>query len=84
MSCEYYPSCAFIENMTRTDPLTAETVRLTYCDHDKYGCARYGLLQVMTAEDVPDFLWPNDEEEALELIKVRSRNNDNGYHLMCE
>jgi hypothetical protein len=73
MNCEHVDNCAFIEHMNRTDPLTAHTVKLTYCDHDKYGCARYGLIQAVGADDVPDFLWPNDEEEALEVIKLKAR-----------
>jgi hypothetical protein len=78
MNCEHLDNCVFMEHMRKTDPLTAHTVTVTYCNHDKYGCARYGLLQAVGADDVPDFLWPNDEEEALEVMKIkqRSRNKD--------
>ena len=81
MNCEHLDNCAFMENMGKTDPLTAHTVKVTYCDHDKYGCARYGLFQAVGADDVPDFLWPNDEEEALEVMKIkqRSKNRDENY-----
>ncbi len=73
MICEYFSTCAFVERVKKTDPLTADTVRITYCEHDKHGCARYGLLQVFSTDEVPDFLWPNDEEEALDMMKARSR-----------
>lgn len=76
MLCEHYASCEFIEIMSKSDSLTADTVRITYCEHDKYGCARYSLLQVLGADDVPDFIWPNDEDEALELIKFKTRQMD--------
>lgn len=76
MFCEYYDSCGFMRNMDRSDPLTAETVKITYCGDDKYGCARYGLFQVMATDEVPDFIWPNDEEEALEVMKTVSRQRD--------
>ena len=81
MSCEYFDTCAFLELIQRTDPLTAHTVKITYCDHDKYGCARYGLVQAVGADAVPDFLWPNDEEEALEVIRIkeRSKNKDGNF-----
>ena len=71
MDCEYLGSCAFIDTINKDDPISAEAVRMTYCDRDKYGCARYGLLQVLSPDDVPDHLWPNDEEEALDIIKLR-------------
>jgi hypothetical protein len=71
MSCEYLGSCAFIETIEKDDPISADAVRMTYCDRDKYGCARYSLLQVLSPEDVPDHLWPNDEEEARDVIKFR-------------
>ena len=74
MICEYFDLCAFIEHMNRMEPLTADTVKITYCEFDKYGCARYGLYHVLAAEDVPDYLWPNDQEEALEVIKIKSCN----------
>jgi hypothetical protein len=28
-------------------------------------------LQVLSPDDVPDHLWPNDEEEALDVIRLR-------------
>lgn len=76
MTCEYFDMCGFMEHMNRTDAHTAHTVKVTYCDDDKYCCARYGLYQVVAADDAPDYLWPNDEEEALELIKTKSRNKE--------
>lgn len=82
MICEHLGTCAFMEHMLRTDPLTAHTVQITYCDHDKYGCARYGLFQAVGADDVPDFLWPNDDEEALEVIKIKERSKNRGGDFM--
>jgi hypothetical protein len=81
MSCEYSVCCIFMEHMSKSDPLTAYTVKITYCDHDKYGCARYGLFEAVGADSVPDFLWPNNEEEALEVIKIkkRSKNLDENF-----
>lgn len=58
-----------MENTERIDPFTAITVMLTYCKGNKFECARYCLFLILNSEDVPDHLLPNDEEEALELIK---------------
>jgi len=82
MICEHIDICAFMEHMNHTDPLTAHTVKLTYCNHDKYGCARYGLFQAVGADNVPDFLWPNDEEEALEVIKIKARSKNRDEHFV--
>jgi hypothetical protein len=81
MRCDYIGTCAFLGHMITADPLTAHTVRVTYCDHDKYGCARYGLFETVGADNVPDFLWPNDEEEALEVIRIKERrkNRDGNF-----
>lgn len=74
MQCEYSTTCVFMENLRRLEPMTAETVEITYCEINKYDCVRYGLFQVTATDDVPDFLWPNDEEEALEVFRATSRS----------
>ena len=69
MTCEYYNACAFMEHMRQKEPFTASSINMTYCEASKYNCSRYCLSQILRAEDVPDHLWPNDEEEAFEVIK---------------
>ena len=81
MNCEYLESCAFVQQMVRTDPLTAYTVRITYCNQDKKDCARYGLIQAVGPERVPDFLWPNDEEEASEVAKINALCSNREVHI---
>jgi hypothetical protein len=78
MICEYLDTCAFMEHIGTADPLTAHAVRMTYCGDNKEGCARYGLYQVFEADDLPDYLWPNDDEDALEMIRNRPQNKAAG------
>lgn len=78
VNCEFIDRCAFMEYIDKAEPLSANSVRATYCGNDKYGCARYGLYQVFADDDVPVYLWPNDEEEALEMIKAGSRSKGRG------
>lgn len=70
MTCEHLPTCTFIERATRLEPCTAKIIRLTYCENDKHGCARYKvskLLQVAET-DIPDELWPSDDMKSLEEL----------------
>jgi len=62
MTCEYIDICGFLKHMGKVDALTVSTVMMTYCESDKRRCARYARYQVVAADDVPDHLWPNDEE----------------------
>lgn len=78
MICEYSDICAFLEHIDTTDTLSAQAVRMTYCEDNRQICARYGLYQVFEADDVPDLLWPNDDEEALEMINNRPRSKVTG------
>jgi pentatricopeptide repeat protein len=47
----------------------------SYCESDKYGCARYCLFRIVGADHVPDHLWPSDETETKEVIEDKFRMN---------
>ncbi len=69
MMCEYLPTCVFLERVSRMEPYTATMIRLTYCDTDKCGCARYKVSRLLNVAetDVPDELWPSDDMKSLEI-----------------
>jgi hypothetical protein len=71
--CEYYGRCVFIQRIGRAEPVTAWIVMKSYCEADKYGCARYCLFRIVGADHVPDYLWPSDETETKEMIEDRRR-----------
>jgi hypothetical protein len=72
MDCEYIDRCGFLINLDKSDPFTTAMIRRMYCESEceKYDCVRYILAQMIKEEDIPDYLWPNEEIEALEIIKA--------------
>ena len=68
MICEHLDTCGFIDILRKTDPFTEHTVKITYCDSHKTHCARYRLSKELSHEDIPDYLWPNDEVETKNLM----------------
>ena len=75
MTCDYYEKCVFIKIIIRAEPVLAWIVMNSYCESDKYGCARYCLYRIVGADHVPDHLWPSDETETREVIEDRFRMN---------
>jgi hypothetical protein len=75
MICEYYDMCAFIQKMNKLDPLTAGVVIKTYCEPDKVSCARYFLFQRLEVDRIPDYLWPSDDTEAMEVVEDNCRKS---------
>jgi len=75
MFCEYYEKCVFIQKIIKAEPVPAWIVMDSYCESDKYGCARYCLFRIVGADHVPDHLWPSDEAETKELIEEKFRMN---------
>jgi hypothetical protein len=75
MTCEYYEKCVFIQKVIKAEPVPAWIVMNSYCESDKYGCARYCLFRIVGADHVPDHLWPSDETETKEVIEDKFRMN---------
>ena len=69
MICEYFDNCAFIQRMITSDIVTADVIMQSYCNSDKFRCARFCLFRIVSAEQVPDHIWPSDEVEAMEVIE---------------
>ena len=76
MNCEYYDSCVFIQLKTSADPVTAGVIKQSYCESDKFGCARFCLFRLVAPDQVPDHIWPSDEVEAMEVIEDALRINE--------
>jgi hypothetical protein len=76
MICEYNDRCVFIQQKTRTDPITAGVLAQSYCKSDKYRCARFCLFRIVAPDQVPDHIWPSDEVEAMEVIEDTFRINE--------
>jgi hypothetical protein len=62
MECEYILGCAFIENANRLEPFTVWMIKKSYCENNKYECARYRMKLSFPEKDIPDELWPNSDE----------------------
>ncbi len=73
MICEHLSVCTFMEKVVRLEPSTAKIIKLTYCEKDKYGCARYKVSKLLhvTEMDVPDELWPSDDLKSLESLDTQ-------------
>lgn len=75
MICEYYEKCIFIQKIIKEEPVPSWIVMNSYCESDKYGCARYCLFRIVGEDHVPDHLWPSDETETKEVIEDKFRMN---------
>ncbi len=69
MSCEFFNDCAFFRVRLTAWPAVAKMYQSNYCDHNKMSCARYRAAVACGSKAVPDTMFPNDEEGALELIR---------------
>jgi len=60
MICEYLATCGFLERTNRFEPYTAKMIKLSYCEMNKFECARYKLSKLVSEKDIPEDLWPNE------------------------
>jgi len=63
MECEFLPRCVFIRKADKFEPFTVKMIKMSYCENDKFKCARYKLSLSLPEKDIPEDLWPNSEED---------------------
>ena len=64
--CEKTEKCQFFNDKMENMPSTSPMMKVSYCETDKHGCARY---QVSTAGfSVPPDLFPHQSERAKAIL----------------
>jgi hypothetical protein len=66
--CECLESCLFFKTIITDMPATVEIIKRKLCRTDNTNCARYRVLRVLGEENVPDELFPSDNDAAEEII----------------
>jgi len=70
MICEKTIKCPFYNNkMMVSSPSILNNYKKVYCEGDKNKCARYKVSTFLSAEKVPDNLYPNMIDKANEIIE---------------
>ena len=67
--CELLAGCIFFNDRMASMPSTAEVIKLRYCKSDNTGCARYMIFRTMGRDKVPQELFPNQIEQAMQVIE---------------
>ena len=71
VDCECLPRCPFFNDKMADKPATAELMKKQFC-HDKFeDCARYIVFKKFGRESVPINLYPNQKQQAQELISSK-------------
>ena len=71
--CVFMDRCIFPRKKKLLMPSMLEFIRIKYCEGDNAACARHLLYRKNGAADVPDDLFPNDMERALEMSRPVNR-----------
>jgi hypothetical protein len=58
MECEILPICGFMERANKLEPFLVKIIKLSYCEKNKFACARYNLSNLLEEKEIPDDLWP--------------------------
>lgn len=67
--CECLEGCLFFNDKMEKMPAMSEMYKRNYCKGDFNGCARYMVFKALGKPAVPDSLYPNQKEKALEILK---------------
>jgi hypothetical protein len=67
--CEYIDGCLFFHDRLSMMPSTSSKMKTMYCKGDFKMCARYMVLVKLGREKVPGDLYPNDREDAEEILR---------------
>lgn len=70
--CECLPKCPFFHDRMSNMPSMADIYKTRYCLGDNFHCARYKIFQSLGREYVPEDLFPNELERALEMLTERA------------
>ncbi len=66
--CENFQHCGFISDRLVKRPQLASLLKRNYCNKDSSKCARFLVLKKLGAAGVPDALFPNQMDKAVELL----------------
>ena len=69
VTCDFRPSCAFVEDLKQRRPVTLDSVKSRFCDSNYYSCARFMVAMVHGPTKVSRYLFPEDVDEAFEIIE---------------
>lgn len=67
-NCDLISTCIFFNDNMADMPSTAEIFKNIYCKGDPDHCARMMVVKGLGREKVPSSLFPNQTDEALEII----------------
>jgi hypothetical protein len=66
--CECLAKCPFFNDKMANMPSMAEMMKNRYCRDDFTSCARYRVFKALGREAVPSDLFPNQPENAEQLL----------------
>ncbi len=69
MECPKLSDCPFFNFQLKDMPTTADTLKSIFCKKDYKKCARYIVSSAIGKENVPDDLFPNDEDRVDAILK---------------
>ena len=67
-NCEMLEKCIFFNDKMANMPSTANVIKLKYCNEDSTGCARFMVCTALGREKVPPDLFPNQVDQARQVI----------------
>ena len=82
MICEHLNTCSFINGMSASGPVTANLIKVKYCNSDKGMCARYRLARISSMDIIPNDLWPSDDMKFYELLESTLNETREGLYGM--
>ncbi|MDP2151210.1 MAG: hypothetical protein Q8K13_16370 [Parvibaculum sp.] len=69
-ACELGTECIFFNDRMAKMPSMAEMYKKRYCLGDFDSCARFAVFKAINRDAVPQDLYPNEVEKAVELIQA--------------
>ena len=66
--CECLSLCPFFHDKLKNMPAMAEIYKRKYCKGDSTDCARHQVFEKLGSENVPDDLFPNQNEKAVRIL----------------
>ena len=69
--CDLLSGCIFFNDRMADMPSTSTVFKMMYCNDNFEGCARYAVRTAAGKAAVPDDLFPNQMERAIEMLGTR-------------
>jgi len=73
MACENIKGCPFFNDRLDNMPALASMYKKNYCEGEYEKCARYVVCKKLGKEGVPDNLFPNQMDKAMEILEKASK-----------